>query len=97
MRMTLSDMKHSDLCMTFLHTRFPDDVISNVRTHYKTITCRVSNQPLSKIYEQFLPNQKLLGLKDFSVAETSLDEVIQIMNSRQIILHTLLLGVHFSI
>ena len=61
--------------INFVASRFP--MSTHVQRHNATIQFRVPNEPPSVIFGHILANKGPLGIQDFAVKHTSLDEVIR--------------------
>ena len=59
--------------MQFLTSHFSD--LKNLKQHLTTLTCRAPSEKLSVILGLVLNNKDNLGIIDFSIKQTSLDEV----------------------
>ena len=59
--------------LEFVHSRFP--LCTNLQCHNATIQFRVANEPPSVIFGHVLANKVGLGIQDFAVKHTTLDEV----------------------
>ena len=59
--------------INFVASRFP--MSTHVQRHNATIQFRVPNEPPSVIFGHILANKGPLGIQDFAVKHTSLDEV----------------------
>lgn len=59
--------------LDFVHSRFP--YCTNLQCHNATIQFRVANEPPSVIFGHVLANKDDLGIQDFAVKHTTLDEV----------------------
>ena len=68
------ELTKSPLIYGFLPSRFP--MSTHVQRHNATIQFRVPNEPPSVIFGHILANKGPLGVQDFAVKHTSLDEVI---------------------
>ena len=68
------ELTKSSLIHGFLPSRFP--MSTHVQRHNATIQFRVPNEPPSVIFGHILANKGPLGIQDFAVKHTSLDEVI---------------------
>jgi hypothetical protein len=65
-----------DRGMEFVASRFPTS--TNVQRHNATIQFRVATDPPSVIFGHILANRGSLGIQDFAVKHTTLDEVRQL-------------------
>ena len=63
-----------DQGMSFVASRFP--LATHVQRHNLAIQFRVANEPPSVIFGHILANKEPLGIQDFAVRHTTLDEVI---------------------
>ena len=57
----------------FVDSRFPER--TNMQLHNTTIQFQVSKEPPSVIFGHILANKNSLGIQDFAVKHTTLDEV----------------------
>ena len=63
--------------LDFVASRFP--MSTHVQKHNATVQFRVANEPPSVIFGHILANKEPLGIQDFAVKHTSLDEVSKIL------------------
>ena len=59
--------------VAFVASRFPQR--ANLQVHNNTIQFQVAKEPPSVIFGHILANRNSLGIQDFAVKHTSLDEV----------------------
>ena len=59
--------------VAFIRSRFPD--AEAIKLHRNTLTCRINEVPLSVVYGHLTNEANELGLADFAVHKTTLDDV----------------------